>query len=355
MRQIALTSMMALGLLACSEAEAPEAFEPPVWTLEQSSLFPENGGLTHAEDGVVLPDGTLLVGDFEHGLLEIAPDGSTSPFGDFAAAGYESAPSPDRGGPNGISFEPDGRHVLVADIFTGAIYRVDSVTAEITLIYDHPYGVNSAVRDSSGTIWFTQSTKNPGGEGSEERMFEAVFTRMGDGALFRLSAEELANDDPVAEEVLSGLHFANGIALDEDRGALYVNELLANRVLGFSIDVAAGRLGEQRVIADVTTPDNVELDEDGRLWVTSPIANEVVLVDPESGESWKVFAPSADTSAEIAAEWRRLLDEGQSPQALLGPEMSGPMPGILTGVILSPGNGPVYVSGLGDALVMLPR
>jgi len=33
--------------------------------------------------------------------------------------------------------------------------------------------------------------------------------------------------------------------------------------------------------------------------------------------------------------------------------MWAPMPGLLTGIILTPGGGPVYVSGLGDALIRL--
>mgnify|MGYP003632592403 FL=1 len=37
----------------------------------------------------------------------------------------------------------------------------------------------------------------------------------------------------------------------------------------------------------------------------------------------------------------------------MGPGMSAPLPGGLTGIILSPGDGPAYASGLGDALVKL--
>ena len=40
---------------------------------------------------------------------------------------------------------------------------------------------------------------------------------------------------------------------------------------------------------------------------------------------------------------------------LFAPDMWSPLPGGVTGVILTPGGGPVYVSGLGDALVKLDR
>lgn len=355
MKRLAMASVALWCLQGCGAESQPAPEPPPSWTLEQASFFPADRTLTHAEDGVVLPDGTLVVGDFEHGLVTLAPDGTKRPFGNFAGAGFEHAPSPDRGGPNGIAFEPDGRHVLVADIFTGAIYRADTVTQAVEKVYDHPYGVNVAVRDSSGAIWFTQSTENPPGANSEERMFAAATKAMSDGALFRIAPDQVGKTDPVAELKISGLDFANGLVIDEQRGEIFVNELLANRILGFGIDVATGELTDRRVVADVTTPDNIELDEEGRLWVASPIGNEIRIVDPETGETWSAFAPSRETSARISAEWRRLIVAGESSASLLGPDMAGPMPGILTGVILTPNGGPVYLSGLGNALVKLER
>jgi len=355
MRRLVLASIVLLGLQGCNAEQASAPEELPRWAVGKGSFFPADRTLTHAEDGVVLADGTLVVGDFKYGLVTLAPDGTRKPFGDFAKVGFEYAPSPNRGGPNGISFEPDGRHVLVADIFTGAIYRADTVTQAVTKIYDHPYGVNAAVRDSSGAIWFTQSTENPPGAKSEERMFAAVTKSLSDGAVFRIAPGEVDKPNPVAELKLSGLDFANGIVIDEKRGEIFVNELLANRILGFRVDVKAGTLSDRRVVADVTTPDNIELDEDGRLWVASPIGNEIMIVDPESGETWSAFAPTRKASAELAVEWRRRIVAGEDPADLLGPGMFGPMPGILTGVILTPNGGPVYFSGLGNALVKVER
>ncbi len=39
----------------------------------------------------------------------------------------------------------------------------------------------------------------------------------------------------------------------------------------------------------------------------------------------------------------------------MSPAMWAPLPGLLTGLILTPGDGPVYLAGLGDALVRLNR
>ena len=134
---------------------------------------------------------------------------------------------------------------------------------------------------------------------------------------------------------------------------MYLSETMADRVLGFKVDLSTGALSERRVVAEMLTPDNIEQDDSGRLWVASPIRNEVVVIDPESGEIQSVFRPENADNDRIVAEWRRRGEAGEPRLDLLTPEMWAPMPGLLTGIILTPGGGPVYVSGLGDALIRL--
>ena len=339
-------------LCACS-TNSGRSVDARVWMLEEVRFFPESRGLTHAEDGVFLPDKKILVGDWAHGLIAIGEDGSTRPFGDFANAGFTPRPLEHWNSPNGISLEPDGRHVLVADITEGYIYRVDTQTEVVTQIHDHPFGVNNVVRDPAGGIWFTQSTENSGGSDSEKRMFAAADRPLADGAVFRIAPDQVGLDNPNVERVVSGLNFANGIVFDARRARLYVAELMANRILSFEVDADTGALGDRGVLADVTSPDNIELDANGDLWVVSPVGNEVIVVDPDTGVSHSVFRPTPDASSAIVAEWRRRIAAGESTLNLLGPSMFGAMPGLLTGVILSPEA--VYVSGLGDALVELKR
>lgn len=345
-------TLFTLVLTSCAaNADTPRSAR---WTLGDATFFPADRSLTHAEDGVVLPDGKLLVGDWAHGLVTLSADGTKRSFGDFAAAGFKTKPAPDWGSPNGIAFEPDGRHVLVADITTGAIYRVDTTSGTVARIYDHPFGVNSAVRDSSGAIWFTQSTENPEGVGSEARMFAAV-EGLGDGAVFRIAPDQIGQPKPVAERKLTGLNFANGIAIDETRGQIYVAEIMANRILAMSVNVRTGTIGATRVLSEMTTPDNIELDSEGDLWVASPLGNEILIVDPSTGRARSVFKPTPEASALNVAELRRRQKLGESVVSLLGPKAYGPMPGLITGIILSPDGGSVYVSGLGNALVKLDR
>lgn len=332
----------------------PPPFEAPASGAgtPQLTLFPADRSLTHAEDGVVLPDGRLLVGDWVHGLVTLDPDGTKRPFGDFAAAGFRTKPDPWWNSPNSISWEPDGRHVLVADITGGHIYRVDTQTESVTRIYDHPFGVNAAVRDPSGAIWFTQSTQNAAGEGSEARMFAAADKPLGDGSVWRIAPEEVGKADPHAVKVVDDLDFANGIVFDAARGRLYVNEIVASRILSFAVDPKTGALSDRRVLTTLPTPDNIELDANGDLWVASPFANAVYKVDPDTGDRQTIFAPTPDASGRIMAELYRRLDAGEGLLSLLGPDIWGPMPGLLTGIILAP-DGTVYVSGLGNALVRL--
>lgn len=341
-----------LTLAACTPALASDFEQPPVWTMEQASFFPEDGSLQRPEDGVALPDGTLLIADQVHGLIALQPDGSKRPFGDFNAAGYVHEPPERSAGPNGVAMEPDGIHVLVADILTGAIYRVNTETEQTVRIHQHEFGANSARRDSSGAVWFTQSTRNIGPD-SEARMFAAVDARPLDGALFRLPPPANGTGESVAELKVSGLTFANGIAIDEARGLLYVAETMANRIVGFELAVESGTLSEGHVVAELPSPDNIELDASGRLWVASPIANALLVVDPESGRWSTAFHPETEAHTRTRIEWQRRMKSGESLLALFGPDLWSPLPGLVTGLILTPDGGPIYLTGLGNTLVKL--
>ncbi|OAB63122.1 hypothetical protein AY599_18110 [Leptolyngbya valderiana BDU 20041] len=349
--------ILSIGLLAGLTACVSTSPTPPIpsWSLADAQPFPPSRSLTHAEDGVALGDGRLLVGDWDHGLVELSPDGSSRPFGDFAAAGFTARPALTWNSPNGIAFEPDGRHLLVADITEGFLFRVDTETETVVRLLDHPFGINSAIRDPSGAIWFTQSTRNPSGPYAEARMFQAADRPLGDGAVFRIPPEQVGQAQPGVVPMVEGLDFANGIVFDEQRGALYVAELLANRILAFALDPATGGLSDRRVLAEVMTPDNIELDGQGMLWVASPIGNSVLVVDPDTGRVQTVFEATPETSRALASEWKRRLESGVSTLEMLGPDMWAPLPGLVTGIILTPENGPIYVSNLGDALIKLER
>jgi len=325
----------------------------PRQVYEQASLVPADGSLVRPEDGVMLADGTLLIADQVHGLVALEPEGAKRPFGNFAAAGYVHERPERSAGPNGVAMEPDGIHVLVADILTGAIYRINTETEQVARIYQHEFGANSARRDSSGAVWFTQSTRNRAGPDSEARMFAPVDRGFLDGALYRLPPPADGSTERVAELKLSGLAFGNGVTIDEARGEIYVAETMADRIVGYRLSVADGSLSEGRVVAELPTPDNIELDAAGRLWVASPIANALLVVDPDSGSWSTAFHPETAEHEQVMIEWQRRSQSGESRLELFGPDMWSPLPGLITGMILTTEGGPIYLTGLGDALVKL--
>jgi sugar lactone lactonase YvrE len=334
-----------------SRREAGEAATLPTWAFDSSMIFRADGALLRPEDGVALADGRLIVTDQAHGLRLIETDGTSNPFGDMVSAGYTHRPPDHSGGANGVSLEPDGKHLLVTDVYHGGIYRVDVASGATERVYQHRYGVNAAVRDTRGAIWFTQSAHNTAEEG-EPRLWAAVESGQPEGALFRLAGQD-GRLAPEASLMLDSLHFANGLAIDEQSGHLYISDMLAGRVLRYRVDLASGRLSEESVFVDSVAADNLELDTTGHLWMALPLNNQLMAVNTTTGARHSAFRAQTPAQQERSAEVRRRLETGEPRLELFTPELWAPMPGLITGVILSPGGGPAYLTSLGDALIRL--
>ncbi len=325
----------------------------PQWTFDSSLVFPGDGTLSRPEDGVALPDGRLIVADQVHGLRLIERDGSSAPFGEMVAAGYIHNPPEHSGGANGVSLEPGETHLLVADIFHGGIYRVTVATGETLRVYQHRYGVNTAVRDSRGAIWFTQSAHNTPEDG-EARMWASVDIPAAEGALLRLGMEG-GQFEEQAEVLVDSLYYANGVVIDETGGHLYLAETIGGRVWRYRVDLDSGQLSERSVFVDGVEPDNLELDGEGHLWIALPLSNGLLMVDTDTGAQHMAFRSVTPGQRETRADFVR-RGESRTPRLeLLTPALWEPLPGLLTGLIVSPNGGPIYLTGLGNALVRLPR
>jgi sugar lactone lactonase YvrE len=287
-------------------------------------IFPADRSLNRPESGVGLKDGRIVVADQVDGLRLVQTDGSSRPFGKFAEAGYLHDPPKIVGGPNGVTLEPSGTQIIVADVFRGGIYRVDVETEATELDYQHDFGVNMARTDRSGGIWFTQSTRNHP-ENGEAELWRAVETPTPDGALWYIPPPT-GGEERTAVQLVDDFYFANGIALDEDAGYLYVAETMGNRVYQFRVDVAAGQ-----------------------------VSNRTVVLDPATGIAQSVFRLSTPESEELVETIEARLQAGQPWLQYMTPPLWEPGPGPITGMILTPNDGPVYASGLGDALIRLER
>lgn len=349
MKRILTTLIIVAGCGTAQDAPAPAApGAMPTWSYDPSMVFPADGSLARPEDGIALPDGRLIVADEVHGLRMVAVDGSSTPFGKLAAAGYTHHPPTHPGGANSVSLEPGGTHLLVADVFGGAIYRVDVSTGAAEKLYQHAYGINTAVRDSTGAIWFTQSAENAPGDGGAGLWGDIDIPRPS-GALFRLAAP---GDPPM--RMVDSLRFANGVVIDAPAGMLYLAETMGGRVWRFRVDLLTGTLTERSVFADSIGADNLELDGAGNLWIAEPARNEVWAVNIETGAKHSVFRSRTAEQEAGMAEWARRGQVGEPRMELMTPASYAPLPAPVTGVIVGP-SGPVYITGLGKALLKLPR
>jgi hypothetical protein len=81
----------------------------------------------------------------------------------------------------------------------------------------------------------------------------------------------------------------------------------------------------------------------------------LVVVDTKTGDHHTVFQLLSPAQESRYAEFNRRGATGTSRLELLTPDLWMPLPGFVTGVILSGDGGPVYITGLGDALIRLAR
>lgn len=333
--------------------EVSESESLPHWTFSTEMVFPADQSLNRCEDGEVLADGRLIVTDAVSGLRLVEKDGSSRPFGNFSDAGYVHLDLEADSKANGVSFEPDRSHVLVADVHNGGIYRVNVETEATEKVYQHAYGVNSVIADSHGGIWFTQSARNKPGAGAAG-LFKTVWTPAPEGALYYLSPEKEGESRQV-RLLADGFLFTNGLVLDEAHRTLYVAETMGSRLWQYSADVENGTVTDRSLVAEVNYPDNLELDDEGRIWIASPIHTEVLVHDPSTKTTKSVFRVSTEESEALIKEIERHLKEGLPWAELMNPSLWSPAPGLLTGIILTPEGGPVYASTIGNALIRLDR
>jgi hypothetical protein len=78
------------------------------------------------------------------------------------------------------------------------------------------------------------------------------------------------------------------------------------------------------------------------------------VFDPATEAAGSVFRIATPQSDELVETIEARIRDGASWLDLMIPGLWEPGPGMITGMILPPDDGPIYLTGLGDALIQLP-
>jgi sugar lactone lactonase YvrE len=201
------------------------------------------------EDIVADGDGRLLYGVADGRILRLDP-----------ASGTEERVGDTGGRPLGLELLADGR-LLVCDARRGLL-RLNLANRTTEVLVDRVRGrrlrfCSNATAAQDGTIWFTESTNRFDFEHIEGAMLE----HRGSGRLMRRAP------DGQVEVVLDGLHFANGVTLDEEEASVIFAETDGYRLR--RLWLKGPRRGRVDVLADNLPgfPDNISRMRDGRFWV----------------------------------------------------------------------------------------
>lgn len=201
------------------------------------------------EDVAVAADATVYTGLSDGRILRLLPPD-----------GQASTVCSTEGRPLGIEVDADGT-LVVCDAYRGLL-RVHPAKGEITVLVDEVDGtplrlVNNADICSDGSILFTESSTRFALEHFKADLLEHSCT----GRLLRWSP------DGTTEVLLSGLAFANGVALSADESHVLVAETAAYRIR--RLWLVGPRAGESEILVNNLPgfPDNLATGSAGRTWV----------------------------------------------------------------------------------------
>lgn len=238
-------------------------------SLEDVSLL--GSGLSRPECVLATAKGGLFTADWRGGVAHLKPDGTQ------ALYTGTTTDLPEGLRPNGIALEPDGSF-LIANLGSeiGGVWRLTrdgQVAPYLTEIEGRPIPPsNYVVRDPRGRLWLTVST--------------TVVPRSLDYRRDSTSGFIAVLDEKGARIAADGLGFTNECQISPDQRWLYVNETYGRRLSRFPLKDDAS-LGPKQVVYEFGTgqfPDGLAFDAEGKVWIAGVISNELMRIDPESGD-----------------------------------------------------------------------
>lgn len=281
-KKIAIGSLAVLLVLALYLFLWPVPIDPVVWephpvpalkeqfaanrVLQGMELFatPNSHG---PEDVAVDRQGRVYVGVEEGQILRYAPDGSNPEV--FADTG---------GRPLGLDFDNEG-NLIVADAFAGLLSIDPNGTIEVLCIEagEHPLGFTDDVDvDSQDVAWFSDASY----KWTQHQVMNEALESAPNG---RLLKHDLQTGE--CSVVLTGLFFANGVAVAPDDTYVLVNETMRYRTK--RVYVRGPRRGEVEIFIDNLPgfPDGISTGSDGIFWLAI-YAPRNALLDSAGPKPW---------------------------------------------------------------------
>ena len=169
--------------------------------------------------------------------------------------------------PSGLGFTPDGA-LLIVSMVDRRLMRLDDdglhLVADLSSLA--PWDCNDMVVDALGRAYIGNfgSALAPGLDRPEKTVLILV------------------SPDGDSRVVADGLSFPNGAVITPDGRTLIVGETFGGQLSAFDIE-RDGSLSGRRVWARAPFPDGCCLDEEGAIWVASPLGQGVLRVR-EGGE-----------------------------------------------------------------------
>lgn len=223
---------------------------PPVRRIE----LPGDG----PEDVVLSPTGALIAGIDDGSILSIDPaDGSVTMLGNTG------------GRPLGLHADADGT-ILICDFERGLLQLHPDGRLEV--LVDEVDGerlafASNVVRDADGTIYFSSSTNRY----SLAEYVGDLLEHSGTGRLLR------RDPSGKVETLVAELHFANGVVLSPDRTCVLVAETGGYRVTRYWL--TGPKAGTHDILIENLPgfPDNMALGSDGLAWIALPAPRDPLL------------------------------------------------------------------------------
>ena len=123
-----------------------------------------------------------------------------------------------------------------------------------------PQSTNNSEENGYEGLWESSNVPTPTG---------AIWTLQGSGNEFAQHPEEMAKN----------LYLANGLTMDRSEEFLFVSESMMDRILRFRVEVNSVALSDRETYHLVPIPDNLAIDKENNLWVASPMAYQISVID----------------------------------------------------------------------------